>query len=997
MKKNNLFSRTITALAVAASLGSIAPAMAQDASRGTLVGQAKDQSGQEVGDVAITIVNLETGLTRTVSSASNGSFRFPLLPPGAYSFKATKNGFDVVAEEKVNVRVGGNTSMNIVMLPEGNVEKIQVRGSSVASIDTLSSEAEIVVNTEFLSRIPVPRDLASVALLAPGTTKGDSDFGNHASFGGASVGENAYYVNGLNVTNFRNGLGGSELPFEMYESFEVKTGGYSAEFGRSTGGVINARTKSGSNEFKGGASTYFEPASLRAGRPDVVLTNQAAIDENGTPFYETNSKDNIGENNYNVWGSGALVEDKLFFFGLVNYKDRVSDLSTATLTYDRDTGDTLYAGKIDWYITQNHILEFTGWDNSNDLDTSKYAYDYATGERGELFGDYTQKQGGKSYAAQYTGILSDELTISALYGINKSSYSEVNAGNATVGATDLTSGIQLTQYGLATNSEMDDERKAYRFDVDWFVHEDHTLRFGIDYENLTAEENTYRVGSGSLYQYIACANRDAIAERDLQNAECARVRFNTYRNAGSFETKSNAYYIQDTWSVTDQLTARIGLRNEGFENFNKAGEKFVDVTDQWAPRVGLSYDLTGEGETKVFANYGRYYLPVATNTNIRLAGDELYTLTTYNLLGVNDDFSPVVDLANPLSRTVYSNGELKGTAETVNADIDPMYQDEFILGFETMLDDSWSLGVKGTYRDLKSSLEDVAIDYGFNQYVEQEFGSSCTMCSAFHYYVLTNPGKDVTITTDPDGEDGPLAYQEYTIPGNLLGYPEAERQYAAIDFNVRRAFDEVWMIDATYTWSHSWGNSEGFVRSDNDQDDAGLTTNFDQPGLVDGANGNLPNDRRHMFKLQSSYAITEAFSLGANFRWESGRPRSSFGFHPTDVFASQYEAESFVKDGQLVSRGSEGRTSSTWNLDLTATYAMDFQGTDVIFRADVFNVFNNLRPTQVNEINEIYAGENLDEDSPTYGAYLGEASALYGLPTAFQTPRYVRLSAEIKF
>ncbi len=488
MKKNNLFSRTITALAVAASLGLIAPAMAQDASRGTLVGQAKDQSGQEVGDVAITIVNLETGLTRTVSSASNGSFRFPLLPPGAYSFKATKNGFDVVAEEKVNVRVGGNTSMNIVMLPEGNVEKIQVRGSSVASIDTLSSEAEIVVNTEFLSRIPVPRDLASVALLAPGTTKGDSDFGNHASFGGASVGENAYYVNGLNVTNFRNGLGGSELPFEMYESFEVKTGGYSAEFGRSTGGVINARTKSGSNEFKGGASTYFEPASLRAGRPDVVLTNQAAIDENGTPFYETNSKDNIGENNYNVWGSGALVEDKLFFFGLVNYKDRVSDLSTATLTYDRDTGDTLYAGKIDWYITQNHILEFTGWDNSNDLDTSKYAYDYATGERGELFGDYTQKQGGKSYAAQYTGILSDELTISALYGINKSSYSEVNAGNATVGATDLTSGIQLTQYGLATNSEMDDERKAYRFDVDWFVHEDHTLRFGIDYENLTAEE-----------------------------------------------------------------------------------------------------------------------------------------------------------------------------------------------------------------------------------------------------------------------------------------------------------------------------------------------------------------------------------------------------------------------------------------------------------------------------------------------------------------------------
>lgn len=187
------------------------------------------------------------------------------------------------------------------------------------------------------------------------------------------------------------------------------------------------------------------------------------------------------------------------------------------------------------------------------------------------------------------------------------------------------------------------------------------------------------------------------------------------------------------------------------------------------------------------------------------------------------------------------------------------------------------------------------------------------------------------------------------------------------------------------------------MRSDNDQDDAGLTTNFDQPGLVDGANGNLPNDRRHMVKVQGSYALTEDFSLGANLRWESGRPRSSFGFHPTDVFASLYEAESFVKDGQLISRGSEGRTPSTWSLDLTATYAVDFNGTDVVFRADVFNVFNNLKPTQVNEINEIYAGEDEDENSPTYGALLGETSALYGLPTSFQTPRYVRLSAEIKF
>jgi hypothetical protein len=988
--KTKYFKNTLTAIAVAASLGVVGAAVAQDISRGNLLGEAQDQSGQVVSGVAITITNLETGLTRSVTSSENGAFRFPLLPPGAYSLQATKSGYGVVAEESVTVRVGGNTNMNIVLLAEGAIETIAVRGSRVAMLDTTSSESQLVVSQEFLSKIPVPRDLASVALLAPGTTKGDSSFGNLASFGGSSVGENAYYVNGLNVTNFRNGLGGSELPFEMYETFEVKTGGYSAEYGRSTGGVINARTKSGSNQFEAGASGYFEPSSLRSDSPNVILSDEGAIEENATPYYIINSNDKIGETNLNLWASGALVQDKLFFFGLVNYKDRVSDYSSDTLFYKRDASDVLFAAKLDWYITPNHILEFTGWDSSSGLDTSKYDYSFETNTRGELFGDYVLERGGKSYAFQYTGILTQDITVSALYGVNEASYSNVNAGDSVVGAVHFPSGRQFTQYGLNTPSLQEDERTAYRFDVDWYIHQDHTLRFGVDYEDMNADEVTSRVG-GTLYQYQNCSNADAVASGDLLDADCARVRFNTYINDGSFQTKSNAFYIQDTWQVTDNIVARIGLRNETFENYNKAGDKFVDVTDQWAPRVGISWDLNGNGESKIFANYGRYFLPVATNTNIRLAGDELYTIFIYDVLGINPDLTPVVDPDAILGGATYADGTLKGTLETVNADLEPMYQDEFILGYERMLGDKWSFAIKGTYRELKSSLEDIAIDFGFNEYLEQEFGSGCTICSGFHYYVLTNPGQAVTITTDPDG-DGPLLNQQYTIPSDLLGYPEAQRQYGAVDINLRRAFDGLWMIDATYTWSHVWGNNEGFVRSDNGQDDAGLTTNFDQPGLVDGAYGNLPNDRRHMVKVQGSYSFTEDFSLGANFRWESGRPLSSFGLHPTDVFASYYGAESFVKNGELVGRGSEGRTSSNWTLDLTARYELDYRGTDIVLRADVFNIFDNDRITERNEVNEFWDG-----GSNPNGTDSGATSQLYGLPAAFQTPRSVRLSAEIKF
>tara|TARA_B100001778_G_scaffold31365_1_gene22754 strand:- start:46613 stop:49561 length:2949 start_codon:yes stop_codon:yes gene_type:complete len=980
------YNKTLTALAVAASMGVAAPTIAQE-SKGTIVGTSVSAStSQALAGVEVTIVNLETGLTRTVTTDADGRYTFPLLPPGNYSLTAKKAGFTVAQQERFTVRPSARTNLDVT-LESGDIERIAVSGTALSTIDVTSSESQLYVDQDFIAKVPVPRDISSVALLAPGTVSGDSDFGNFASFGGSSVGENVYYVNGINVTNFRNGLGGSELPFEMYESFEVKTGGYSAEYGRSTGGVINARTKSGSNEFKWGASAYYEPSALRAHQPDVFYRTAEDAAEAGSDYYVVNKDDETGETNVNLWASGAIIEDKLFFFGLVNQKVRQRDYSGTAITYDREGNDTLISGKLDWYITPEHILEITAWDNKEELDSEKFLYDVDTGEVGATQGEYTLERGGSTWGAQYTGILTDDITVSAQYSVNKASYSNLNAGSNPLGDApvvyDRFTGVEYGAFGLFTPSIQEDKRTAMRFDVEWYVNADHVLKFGIDNEDLEATENTQRAG-GVAYRYENCG-----ADLDEADNENCAVRQEFYINQGDFETKSFAYYVEDTWTVTDNITARIGLRNETFENYNKAGDKFVDVSDQWAPRLGISWDVKGDGESKVFANYGRYFLPVATNTNIRLAGDELYTRQLFEVESINADFTPVLgDALGGL--TVYGDGTLKSTTETVNADLDPMYQDEFILGYEQVIDESWSFGVKGTYRDLKSSLEDIAIDAGFNTFLEETEGSSCTLCSGFHYYVLTNPGNDVTITTDPDG-DGPLALDTYTIPGDYLGYPEAIRKYAAVDVTVDRAWDEEWMMSFTYTWSHSWGNNEGAVRSDNDQTDAGLTTNFDQPGLLDGAYGNLPNDRRHAVKITGAYQVFENFTLGANFRWTSGRPLNSFGFHPTDVFASLYQAESFVKDGELVTRGSQGTTPNTWNLDLSAKYLIELEQADVALRADIFNVFNNDEATQLNEVYGMFAGYT------DAGGYAGEYNPSYGLPTSFQTPRYVRFSVEVNF
>src|SRR5690606_6395333 len=113
----------------------------------------------------------------------------------------------------------------------------------INAVDVSSTESATNVTAEEIQRLPVERDVGSVALLAPGVAAGSAGFGG-ISFGGSSVAEKSFYVNGLNVTDFYNRVGFSEAPCDFYQEFQVKTGGYSVEFGRTTGGVVNAVAKS---------------------------------------------------------------------------------------------------------------------------------------------------------------------------------------------------------------------------------------------------------------------------------------------------------------------------------------------------------------------------------------------------------------------------------------------------------------------------------------------------------------------------------------------------------------------------------------------------------------------------------------------------------------------------------------------------------------------------------------------------------------------------------
>tara|TARA_B100000700_G_C14650971_1_gene671944 strand:- start:19 stop:594 length:576 start_codon:yes stop_codon:yes gene_type:complete len=177
--------RSAVALAVALSIGATAPAMANN-TNGSIQGTSIRVNGSSISNVTITIENLDTGLTRSVQSDESGDFRFPLLPAGNYKVTAEKNGFRTTIQDSVKVGISGKTNLDM-RLASDDVERIEVTGSTIAMVDVTSSSTGIVVDSVTLDRVPVPRNLTSVALLAPGTTQGDSAFGDLPSIGGASV------------------------------------------------------------------------------------------------------------------------------------------------------------------------------------------------------------------------------------------------------------------------------------------------------------------------------------------------------------------------------------------------------------------------------------------------------------------------------------------------------------------------------------------------------------------------------------------------------------------------------------------------------------------------------------------------------------------------------------------------------------------------------------------------------------------------------------------
>ncbi len=286
------------------------------------------------------------------------------------------------------------------------------------------------------------------------------------------------------------------------------------------------------------------------------------------------------------------------------------------------------------------------------------------------------------------------------------------------------------------------------------------------------------------------------------------TRYRQFFGGGEFEVITTAFYVEDEWVATDDLTLRIGIRNERFDNRNAQGETFIKITDQHAPRIGLAWNVSDEGGAKVFANYGRYHLLVASNTNIRLAGSELFTQEWYTRdAPISADGG--TNVRNRTDQTtVYGDGSVEDVRTTIDLDIEPMFQDEVIFGYERQISGEYVASATYAFRDLRRGIEDITIDEAIGE------------PGAFHY-VLANPGRAVPTFYDVDGNS---VLDELNLSAEDIGMAAVKRRYHALTLGLERRWDGVFCFKGLYTLSHSYGNYEGMVRSDNGQDDAGITT-----------------------------------------------------------------------------------------------------------------------------------------------------------------------------
>lgn len=937
---------------------------------GRIEGTVSDKDGAPLPGATVTATSPALQGARVVTSGSDGAFRILALPPGDYALKAELDGFNVVEASNLAVGLDRTVTLSLQMTPAFG-EAVTVT-TEAPTIDMRTTTGGASFDAALIADLPTTRTFQGLAFNAPGVVGGG--LGSNPSIGGASAAENRYVVDGLDTTDPAFGTIGSTLAFEFIEEVQVKTGGYEAEYGGALGGVLNVITKSGGNDLTGDVFGYFSDDSMQSEAPPITQVGQ----DLGYTEYD-----------YGVDIGGAFIQDKLWYFAAVNPSLREDDFTTRDdlRTVTRETESLYYAGKLTWQVNPSNQVVLSIFGDPTDITNA------ATTRNAASLLSHDVEQGADSYGATYNGTLSSNLLLEASFGkydqtdkqtpLRDQGFYQVRSTGAEpvefLFASGCNSPDQLTGSvnqifftpgcvgGTFVQESGERSREELRAALSLFATTgaiDHEFKIGGNYRKVEYRDWAHYPGG---LDGVARDEHGVVYDPGGVQGE-RWLLFPGFSllidyNQNSFgETDETALFVQDQMRIGDYFTLNLGVRGDQFTSEGDRSNlpnRSLDfsLSDTIAPRAGFTWDVARNGRSKLYGHYGRFYESVPLDINVRAFGNEQFQF--YYFYYPSDGSLP--NAQNP--GTFFYEYPL-GVGTSVSSDIEPMYSDEVVVGFEYEVATNWAVGIKAVQRELGNVIEDISVDGG-------------------HTYFITNPGD--TYTHNP-------------VTGELLDepvdFPEAEREYEAVELTLNKRFSNNWQMSASYVNSENKGNYGGLFRQDNGQLDPNITSLFDLPELLNGATGRLPNDREHQFKIYGSYLWPFKLTTGFYGQFLSGTPISKLGAHP--IYGNN---ERFV-----VPRGSAGTTDDVWNIDLHLEYPISFGGDlELKLIADVFNVTDEDTATTVNQtwtFQRLFETTDPNEcGGPGTGAgtTCPNGNPLWGTPTAYQTPQTFRLGVKLSW
>lgn len=1014
MASKTLSRRNALAMALALGLGFTSFAYAQSTT-GQIFGRAPAASGQTVK------VSGVAGTVRTATVGADGSYNFRNLPVGSYTVTLMEND-EVVSTRKITVTPGGGSEVDFSNANVKELAAVQVNASDLPPIDVSSVASSYTVTAQQLEVLPIGRSAEAIALLSPGVVASSGYFSNSVTVAGAGATENAYYVNGYNTTALYDYTGSAyQLPYGTIAQQETIIGGYDAKYGRADGGVLNQIGKRGTNQWHFGAQALWEPRPAHADPvntyyPNVpVLPGERTTEPTRSPgdLYRYRNSNKQWRTVYSAYVGGPIVPDTLYFYVGAETDDysrkAVSSVTSAQVNYDRGH-DTRWYGKIDWNINENNTLEFTLLKDDDKYGYgATFDYDNDTNTVGELLAENAyNKYSNDTRVFHYTGYLSDEATLSVIYGTtdvsnpfltpNPSSLPFISGAGSQDPSLNGGSPIRSAQTIATINSpDRSSSSKSLRVDFDYQLG-DHLFQVGIDnVEYSAANQGRARSGPGYVWIYGAASDPNKAINPTLgvgapggNGYYVYRDIFNTLTGLGA---KQEAYYLQDQWQVSDNVLLKLGIRNDKFSNSNGDGQDFVVQKNQWEPRIGASWDVNGDSSLKIYGNVGRYYLALPQSVGERAATqstftDEYFTYTGIDANGIPTGLTPVPGVNGaPPPGPVSANNEF-GTAPdpkvVASTNLKPQYQDEFIVGFDKTWMEGWAYGAKLTYRVLGTVIDDVCLPSAPNVIDDAITGMGLDPTN----YATDDPGCRIfnpnqTNTFLVKSKDGSPAI---TVPisQQAMGMPDVQRDYYGLDLYLAHPFDGTWGARIDYTFSRSWGNAEGQVRSDIGQTDTSKTEDWDYWQLMSGGRGYLANHRRHALKAHGTWQITPEWNVSGNLIVQSGAPVSCLGlFGPDETNpGGGYGSDYHWCRGQISTPG-EDTTPWMKQLNLGATYRPAFADHKLAFKAQVINVTDEQAVKQV--------------QPHLYNRPGSAVNSQYRIPLFYQTPRYVQMAVSYDF